>query len=195
MATPKSQRIGIWIIAIVLMLGTLGSFLVMGLSLNNQRNDTAQGSSDSAASLAEYQAQQKIAAQASADNSEPLSGYETRAFDPANVTKLKVEVLSEGSGEVIKTTDSLKVSYFGWTSDGKIFDSSKKKDTKDAPSTFALSNVITGWKEGLTGVKAGSVVRLTIPSDKAYGTTGSGIIPADTPLEFIVVIDSIEAAA
>lgn len=36
MATPRSQRVGIWIIAIVLTVGTLGSFLVMVLGIQNQ---------------------------------------------------------------------------------------------------------------------------------------------------------------
>jgi FKBP-type peptidyl-prolyl cis-trans isomerase FkpA/FKBP-type peptidyl-prolyl cis-trans isomerase FklB len=191
MATPRSQRIGIWAIAIVLTLGTLGSFLVMGLSVRNQSVDQAQQQKQ----YDEYLKQQKLASQLNADNSEPLAGYSARIFDPANVTKLNVEVLTEGTGEVIKATDSINSSYFGWTSDGKIFDSSKKKSTDDTPITFPLSGVIPGWTEGLTGVKVGSVVRLTIPSDKAYGAQGSGNIPADSPLEFIVEIHKIDNTA
>ena len=195
MATPKSQRIGIWIIAVVLMLGTLGSFLVMGLSMGNQKTDAAKSQKDYAKALADYQTQQKAAAQVNADNSEALSGYEPRTFNSADVTSLKVETLIEGTGDVVKATDSVKSSYFGWTSDGKIFDSSKKKSTEDSPATFALSGVIKGWTEGLTGVKVGSVIRLTTPADQAYGSTDSGIIPANSPLEFIVKVQNIEAAA
>jgi len=195
MATPKSQRIGIWIIAVVLMLGTLGSFLVMGLSMGNQKTDTAKSQADYTKALADYQTQQKAAAQVNADNSEALSGYGPSTFDAAGVTSLKVETLAEGTGDVVKATDSVKSSYFGWTSNGKIFDSSKKKNAEDAPASFALSGVIKGWAEGLTGVKVGSVVRLTIPADKAYGSADSGVIPANSPLEFIIKVQSIEAAA
>jgi FKBP-type peptidyl-prolyl cis-trans isomerase len=187
MATPKSQRIGIWIIAIVLMLGTLGSFLVMGLSVNNQKVDEAAYQKQ----YDQYLEQQKIAAQLNADNSEVLVGYSARTFDPDSITKLNVEVLAEGSGEVVKSTDTVNASYFGWISDGAIFDSSKKKDIDDKPVDFLLSGVIKGWTQGLTGQKAGSIVRLTIPSDLAYGSQASGIIPADSPLEFIVQIHSI----
>jgi FKBP-type peptidyl-prolyl cis-trans isomerase len=188
MATPRSQRFGIWVIAIVLTLGTLGSFLVMALSVQNQAADQAQQQKE----YDEYIEQQKLAAQLSADNSEALPGYEARTFDSDSVTNLSIEILSEGTGEVVKATDSISTSYFGWLSDGKIFDSSKKKGVDNKPTTFSLERVIPGWTEGLTGVKVGSIVRLTVPSDKAYGAQGSGIIAANSPLEFIVEIHSID---
>lgn len=191
MATPRSQRVGIWIIAIVLAIGTLGSFLVMALSVQNQ-------SIDQAAQQKAYNdaiAQQKAAAQLNADNSDALPGYATDKFDSTSVTALKVEILKEGTGEVVKSTDSINSSYFGWASDGKIFDSSKKKSSDDKPITFPLSGVIAGWTEGLTGVKVGSIVRLTIPADKAYGAQGSGVITANSPLKFIVEIHKIDNSA
>lgn len=191
MATPRSQRIGILVIAIVLMTGTLGSFLVMGLSINNNKIDQAQYEKDNEQLLE----QQKLVAQLNADNSEALVGYEARTFDPKSVTRLNVEILTEGTGEAVKATDSINSSYFGWSSDGKIFDSSKKKNADDKPATFPLNQIIAGWTEGLTGVKVGSVVRLTIPPEKAYGTYGSGIITANSPLEFIVQIHKIDNTA
>ncbi|MFZ2125659.1 MAG: FKBP-type peptidyl-prolyl cis-trans isomerase [Candidatus Saccharimonadales bacterium] len=185
MATQVSQRVGIWIIAIVLTFGTLGSFLVMALSVQNQSTDTAT-------QLKAYQEQQQQAAQLNADNSVAFDGYSARKFDASKVTKLKVEVLKQGTGATIKATDSINSSYFGWLSDGTIFDSSKKKDTADAPITFSLGGVITGWTKGLAGVKVGSVVRLTIPAVDAYSSSGSGIIPANAPLEFIVQVHKID---
>ena len=191
MATPKSQRIGIWIIAIVLTLGTLGSFLVMALSVQNQAADQAQQQK----AYDDYLKQQKLAAQLNADNSEPLPGYEAIIFNPDSVTKLNVEIINEGTGDIIKATDSISTSYFGWLSDGKIFDSSKKKGIDDKPVTFSLSGVIPGWTEALTGIKVGSIVRLMIPADKAYGAQGSGIIPANSPLEYIIQIHKIDNTA
>ncbi len=188
MATPVSQRIGIWIIAVVLTIGTLGSFLAMALSVQNNSTDTAAQTK----AYNDYLDQQKAASQINAANSEALVGYSAGIFDTASVTALKVETLVEGTGDAIKATDSINASYFGWTSDGIIFDSSKKKNTDDAPATFSLSNVIGGWTEGLTGVKVGSVVRLTIPATKAYGARESGTIPANSPLEFIVEIHKID---
>jgi len=193
MAATKGQQIGIWIIAIVMAVGTLGSFAVMILQNDNQASDAATQEADYAKQLEEYTRQQKEAAQTNADNSEALDGYSAATFDVASVTSLKKEILVAGTGEEVKATDSIKASYFGWTGDGKIFDSSNKKDADDAPVTFALSGVIKGWTEGLTGQRVGSVVKLTIPADLGYGATESGIIPANSPLEFIVIIHSIEA--
>lgn len=187
----RVQRIGIWIIAVVMTVGTIGSFVVIILQNDNQKIDQAQAVEQQKtyeAQLAAYQKQQ-------AANSEGFGGYTARTFDPASATKINVEVLKQGTGEAVKATDSINASYFGWTSDGKIFDSSKKKDTSDTPVTFALSGVIKGWTEGLTGVKVGSVVRLTLPADKAYGATGQGTIPANAPLEFIVQINKVDNSA
>lgn len=194
MATRKMQRIGVWIITVVLGIGTLGSFVVMGLSIRNQQIDSAAQQKEYDKQLKAYQEQQKKASEENAKNAEPLEGYTAEVFDGANVKDLKVETLVEGDGVAIKATDSVKASYFGWTSDGKIFDSSNKKGADDTPISFSLSSVIKGWTEGLTGIKVGSVVKLTIPSDKAYGATGSGSIPANAPLMFIVKVDSLEAA-
>jgi FKBP-type peptidyl-prolyl cis-trans isomerase len=187
MATPKAQRIGIWIIAIVLSIGTLGSFLVMGLSVNNQKIDQAAQQK----AYDEYLAQQNQASQANAVSSEGFGGYTAQTFD-SSVTKLNVEVLKQGDGAAVAASDSINCSYFGWLSDGTIFDSSKKAGNDDAPITFPLNGVISGWTEGLTGVKVGSVVKLTIPSDKGYGAQGSGAIPANSPLQFIVEVHAID---
>lgn len=190
MSTPLSQRIGIWIIATVLTIGTLGSFLAMVLSVQNQSIDQAEQQKQYAAMLEE----QKKSAQKNADNSESFSSeYSAEEFKSEDVTKLAVEVLVQGDGDVIDKSDSINASYFGWSSNGKIFDSSKKKDAdSDQPVTFALDSVIAGWTEGLSGVKVGSTVKLTIPAEKAYGKNGSGIITADSPLQFIVKINKID---
>lgn len=187
MATPKAQRIGIWIIAIVLSIGTLGSFLVMGLSINNQKIDQAAQQK----AYDDYLAQQNEASKVNASSSEGFNGYTAQTFD-SSVTKLNIETLKQGDGAAVAKTDSINCSYFGWLPDGTIFDSSKKVGKDDAPITFSLSGVISGWTEGLTGVKVGSVVRLTIPSDKGYGAQGSGTIPANSPLQFIVEVHAID---
>lgn len=189
MATPKSQRIGIWIITIIMIIGTIGSFMAIVFSMQNNSNSNTNRSYE------DYLEEQKVAAQLNADNSEALEGYESSVFEADKVDNLSIEIIKDGSGEKVNSTDSINVSYFGWTSDGKIFDSSKKKNAKDEPISFALSNVIAGWSEGLAGVKVGSTVRLTIPAEKAYGATGSGIIPANAPLEFIVEVHEIVTEA
>lgn len=189
MATTNSQRIGIWVIAGVLLVGTLGSFIAMMLAPANQQIDQAELAKQQAVA----QQQQQAAAEERAKSAEPLEGYSASAFDAAGVTELKKEVLVQGSGAAIKETDTINVSYFGWLADGKIFDSSKRSGT-NTPIEFPLNGVISGWTEGLKGEKVGSTVKLTIPAEKAYGSQASGSIPANSPLAFIVTINSIGQA-
>jgi len=195
MSATKGQQIGIWIIAIVLTVGTIGSFVAIVLQNENQAKDSVTQQADYEKQLAEYQEQQKAAAKENADNSIAIEGYSAAPFDTASVSALQKEILVAGTGDEVKATDSINASYFGWTSDGVIFDSSTKKDTNtNTPVTFSLASVIKGWTEGLTGQRVGSTVKLTIPADLAYGASGSGTIPANAPLVFIVVINSIEQA-
>jgi len=195
MSATKGQQIGIWIIAIVLTVGTIGSFVAIVLQNENQAKDSVTQQADYEKQLAEYQEQQKAAAKENADNSIAIEGYSAAPFDAASVSALQKEILVAGTGDEVKATDSINASYFGWTSDGVIFDSSTKKDTNtNTPVTFSLASVIKGWTEGLTGQRVGSTVKLTIPADLAYGASGSGTIPANAPLVFIVVINSIEQA-
>ncbi len=190
MATKKSERIGVIIVMIVLLVGAIGSYVSMALSIDNE----AQEQADYLAQYQQYLDQQKEAAQQNADESEALPNYSARTFDASQVDSLSIEVLLPGDGETVTETDTVNVSYFGWTSDGKIFDSTKKLEADDAPVSFSLSSVIEGWTTGISGQKVGSVIRLTIPSAQAYGSSGSGIIPADAPLEFIIEIHSTTAA-
>lgn len=188
MATTKSQRVKLWIIVVVLTFGTLGSFAIIGLSIHNSAIDQANYEK----AYEQYLKEQKKQAEANAANSNPLSGYSATSFDASSVTKLDVQVLAQGDGIKVKSSDKINCSYFGWLPDGTIFDSTTKKSKDDAPTSLSLDSVITGWKTGLTGVNVGSTVKLTIPADEAYGSTGSGIITANTPLEFIVVVHSID---
>ena len=201
MATKKSQRVVLIIITVFMLTGTIGSLVAMSLGVKNQNSEQAKYLEDYKKSLADqekqqidFEKQQKLAGELNAKNSEPLEGYSAREFDPKNVKELNVEVLSSGEGEVIEESDTINVSYFGWTSDGKIFDSSNKIDADDAPVSFPLTGVVSGWTKGIAGKTVGSVLLLTIPSDMGYGNAGSGIIPADAPLEFIVKINSIVEA-
>lgn len=195
MATSRAQQVGIWIIAVVLTVGTIGSFVAIVLQNDNQATDQARQQEDYERQLAEFEKQQKAAAEANAANAEPLEGYSASTFDSGNITELGVKVLKEGDGAVVKESDTINASYFGWLSDGRIFDSSNKKDVDDTPVSFPLTGVIPGWTKGLAGQKAGSVIELTIPAAQAYGANGSGIIPANAPLKFIVIINEIEAPA
>lgn len=84
---------------------------------------------------------------------------------------LQYKVVSEGTGEIPKTNDTVTVHYRGTLIDGTEFDSSHKRGQ---PATFNLGFVIKGWTEALSKMKAGSKWQLFIPPDLAYGEYGQG---------------------
>jgi peptidylprolyl isomerase len=92
------------------------------------------------------------------------------AAPPADAQKTKSglasKVLQPGKGTSKPTkTDKVKVHYTGWTTDGKMFDSSKKRDK---PAEFPLNRVIAGWTEGLQLMVEGETRRFWIPEKLAY---------------------------
>ena len=142
--------------------------------------------------LEEYQKQLEEQAKANAAASEPLDGYSASTFDANSVNKLQVEELKPGSGSAATADSTVTVNYFGWTPNGKIFDSSKKNG-KVEPIEVPLNKVIKGWTQGLTGVQEGAVVKLTIPADLAYGEQGSPPnIQPNEPLMFIVEMKKVQ---
>ena len=74
--------------------------------------------------------------------------------------------------------------YTGTLEDGTKFDSSVDRGT---PFQFQLGvgMVISGWDEGVEGMKVGEKRKLTIPYTMAYGENGiPGVIPAKATLLF-----------
>lgn len=188
MATSTGQRIGIWVIAGALTIGTLGGFAAMILQQSNASVDQAAQQKQ----MDEYMKQQTAAAAAHAASSKPLDGYSAATFDKASITKLQTEVLTPGDGAALAKDSTIEANYFGWTSDGKIFDSTNQNGTV-TPATFGLDKVIAGWTEGLNGVRVGSVVKLSIPASQAYGANGSPPnIGPNEPLMFIVEVKAIK---
>jgi peptidylprolyl isomerase len=89
---------------------------------------------------------------------------------PANATKtatgLASRVITPGTGRTHPArTDLVTVHYTGWTTDGKMFDSSK---TGGKPATFPLDRVVPGWTEGVQLMVTGETRRLWIPEALAY---------------------------
>src|SRR5262245_20196992 len=80
-----------------------------------------------------------------------------------------------------KATSQVTVHYTGWTTDGKMFDSSV---VHGQPATFALDQVIAGWTEGLQLMAEGEKTRFWIPEKLAYGgkTAPYGMLVFDIEL-------------
>jgi peptidylprolyl isomerase len=89
---------------------------------------------------------------------------------PADAKKtasgLAYKILREGTGgRHPKGSAQVMVHYTGWTTDGKMFDSSV---VRGQPATFPLDGVIPGWTEGLQLMFEGEKARLWIPEALAY---------------------------
>ncbi len=98
-------------------------------------------------------------------------------------TGLAYKVLTPGTGERRPSSRSrVTVHYTGWTTDGKMFDSSVMRGQ---PATFGLDQVIKGWTEGVQLMVEGERTRFWIPQNLAYqGQPGSprGMLVFDVEL-------------
>ena len=100
-------------------------------------------------------------------------------------TKFKSGVVIEGKGDVVKAGDKVVVHYTGYLWNGTVFDSTWEKGQ---PTTFTVDeqHLIPGFVKALTGAKVGSQVIAVIPPSLAYGEAGSGSIPGNSTLVFVV---------
>ena len=94
------------------------------------------------------------------------------AAPPATAEKTKTGLASVviksstvAGAEKPEVQDSVRVHYTGWTTDGKMFDSSVKRGQ---PAMFPLKNVIPGWTEGMQLMQVGEKRRFWIPEELAY---------------------------
>ena len=107
-------------------------------------------------------------------------------------SELQVEDLVVGDGEQASPGDLLSVQYVGvrW-SDGGEFDASWERGQ---PLEFQLGagQVISGWEQGLEGMRVGGRRVITIPPELAYGDRGVGDVigPGET-LVFVVDLQGI----
>ncbi|HSI06663.1 MAG: FKBP-type peptidyl-prolyl cis-trans isomerase [Myxococcota bacterium] len=89
---------------------------------------------------------------------------------------LAYKVVTAGTGtRKPQATDQVQVHYTGWTTDGKMFDSSV---TRGKPATFPLNGVIKGWTEGVQLMVEGEKTRFWIPANMAYGENAGGGRPS-----------------
>ena len=117
---------------------------------------------------------------------------------PSNLIMTDIEI---GEGRTATKGSEVAVHYTGWLFDtnvetknicdakGKEFDSSLKRGM---PFETALGQgmVISGWEEGLIGMKEDGKRCLVIPPSMGYGNraVGNGIIPANSTLIFEIIL-------
>ena len=104
---------------------------------------------------------------------------------------LLYRILEEGESDKLKWGDYISVHYKGYFLDGRVFDSSYRRDK---PLKFYIGNMIPGWNEGIQLIGPGGRVQLFLPSPLGYAEKGLSdgkegfLVPPNTPLVFEVEV-------
>jgi FKBP-type peptidyl-prolyl cis-trans isomerase FklB len=93
---------------------------------------------------------------------------------------LMYRVIKEGKGDKPSELGTVVVKYRGTLIDGTEFDATPEGKT----ATIKLTDVITGWKETLKRMPAGSTWEVVVPTSMAYSTRGAGNIGPNETLVF-----------
>ena len=166
-------------------------------SSSDETSDTAAATESAADSTAASVEGSAAGSEGSAGTDAPATteaeAVETTALPKPEVsipqeipTELVVTDLIEGTGPAAAEGDTVLVHYVGVRSeDGTEFDNSY-----DSGRPFSVNlgagGVITGWDQGLVGVKQGGRRQLDIPAELAYGDQPQGdVIQAGDALTFL----------
>lgn len=113
---------------------------------------------------------------------------EVPATDAAPPCDLVISDIVVGTGAEAVAGTTVDVKYVGaFYESGEEFDSSWSRDPEETlPVPLGAGRVIPGFEQGLTGMKVGGRRLVTIPSDLGYGPQGTGPIPGDATLVFVM---------
>ena len=141
----------------------------LGACKNETDNNAPATPTNAASANATAEKKEKAEVKPAADPTDVPAPADV-AKPPADASKtatgLASKVLKPGTGkDHPEAWDKVTVHYTGWTTDGKMFDSSVKRGT---PATFPLNGVIAGWTEGVQLMVTGEKRRFWIPEELAY---------------------------
>lgn len=85
-----------------------------------------------------------------------------------------------GTGVTPDICSNIAVTYEGRLTSGLVFDQSVNV------TTFSLSSLITGWKNGIPYIKPGGRIHLFVPPTLGYGSNANGSIPGNSILVFTI---------
>jgi peptidylprolyl isomerase len=125
------------------------------------------------------------------DQSKQLEGTKLADFTPiSSVSELQIIDTIEGTGDIVPVGATITAHYTGaLCADGTIFQSSHDFGR---PITFGLDQVISGWTQGVPGMKVGGTRRLIIPAAQAYGSARAAAnIPPNSDLVFDIELTAI----
>ena len=163
-----------------LIIGACLVLLIGGCGSDDSTTSSSTSTEEAAAPKQAETPKQKTAPKVTVPKGGPPKSTETKE-------------LEEGTGAAAKAGDVVSVNYVGVNyRTGKEFDASWGRGE---PFIFTLGagEVISGWDEGIEGMKVGGRRELIIPPTHAYGSTGSPpAIPPNETLVFVVDLEAIE---
>jgi FKBP-type peptidyl-prolyl cis-trans isomerase len=103
--------------------------------------------------------------------------------------------IQKGTGAALISGKQANVTYKGWLTNGALIDQSPvSSNGQPQPFNFKMGahQVITGWEEGLYGMKAGGARLIIVPPAVGYGDQAHGSVPANALLLFEVHLISVK---
>ena len=183
MATRTSQRVGIWIIAVVMLVGTLGAFFLPILI-----NDSQSKEAEEMRVLQEQYEKQMAQCPGGEVADKKISPAPTPPEAPVleDVPELKMVDVTVGDGAEAKAGDCVEILYHGTLAkDGKAFEGGSNY-AEGVPYRSPTTDFVEGFSKGIIGMKVGGERQVFIPSAQAYGDQASGEIPANSDLIFTI---------
>ena len=102
---------------------------------------------------------------------------------------VQYKVIKEGNGPIPADTSMVSCNYEGRTIDGKVFDSSYKRNQ---PLKLRCNQTIKGWTDAMVHMPVGSTWEVYIPQELAYGDREQGDIKPFSVLIFKIELLGIE---
>lgn len=92
-----------------------------------------------------------------------------------------------GTGREAAAGDTVVMHFTGWIADGSRFESSHDHGQPLVTEIGPGSRLVTGWNEGVQGMRVGGRRTLVLPPALGYGSRGvEGVIPPNATLVFDV---------
>jgi len=113
----------------------------------------------------------------------------TASTDMNDQLQIQDEIVGTGSEAV--TGKTVTVNYVGTFTNGTKFDSSYDRN-QPFPFTLGAGQVISGWDQGVVGMKVGGKRKLIIPPSLGYGPNDYNGIPGNSTLVFEIELLKVE---
>ena len=174
------------IIIVVVALGLAGIFF-----LSNQKIENSQISLTPTIYPSPTQTPTTNASTSAIITGQPATNGASMNNITTTADGLQIQDLTVGTGQEVKSGDTVTVNYLGTLTDGVKFDSSYDRN-QPFSTQIGVGQVIKGWDEGIVGMKVGGKRKLIIPTTLGYGNQAAGSIPANSTLVFEVELLSVK---